>query len=150
MQSRISLSPALGPAVSLASSLEIPVPIHPSLLSILPRLQLVHDCWDLLSNQKQYYLPRGEREPDSAYKRRIDAALPSGFFRDALRTFAGMLTASHWCELHVRGQKLIRAGTRAEKIPELLGITPIRWAEIVEACAVRVVAMNQIADEEEL
>ena len=59
-----------------------------------------------------------------------------------------MLTASHWCELHVRGQKLIRAGTRAEKIPELLGITPIRWAEIVEACAVRVVAMNHMADEE--
>ena len=110
----------------------------------------MHDCWDLLNNQKEYYLPRREREPDSAYKRRIDAALPSGFFRDALRTFAGMLTASHWCELHVRGQKLIRAGTRAEKIPELLGITPIRWAEIVEACAVRVVAMNQIADEEEL
>ena len=55
-----------------------------------------------------------------------------------------------WRELHVRGQKLIRAGTCAKKIPELLGITPIRWAEIVEACAVRVVAMNQIADEEEL
>ena len=59
----------------------------------------MHDCWDLLNNQKEYYLPRGEREPDSAYKRRIDAALPSGFFRDALRTFAGMLTASHWREL---------------------------------------------------
>ena len=55
-----------------------------------------------------------------------------------------------WRELHVRGQKLIRAGTRAEKIPELLGITPIRWAEIVEACAVRVVAMNNMAEEEEL
>ena len=55
-----------------------------------------------------------------------------------------------WRELHVRGQKLIRAGIRAEKIPELLGITPIRWAEIVEACAVRVVAMNQMAEEEEL
>ena len=52
-----------------------------------------------------------------------------------------------WRELHVRGQKLIRAGTRAENIPELLGITPIRWAEIVEACAVRVVAMP-IGDEE--
>ena len=55
-----------------------------------------------------------------------------------------------WRELHVRGQKLIRAGTCAKKIPELLGITPIRWAEIVEACAVRVVAMNQIAEEDEL
>ena len=81
------------------AAMETPVPIHPSLLAILPRLQLVHDCWDLLNNQKEYYLPRGEREPDSAYKRRIDAALPSGFFRDALRTFAGMLTASHWREL---------------------------------------------------
>ena len=55
-----------------------------------------------------------------------------------------------WRELHVRGQKLIRAGTRAENIPELLGITPIRWAEIVEACAVRVVAINHMAEEEEL
>ena len=55
-----------------------------------------------------------------------------------------------WRELHVRGQKLIRAGTRVEKIPELLGITPIRWAEIIEACAVRVVAMNHMAEEEEL
>jgi len=54
-----------------------------------------------------------------------------------------------WRELHVRGQKLIRAGTRAEKIPDLLGITPMRWAEIVEACAVRVVAMNSIAEEED-
>ena len=26
----------------------------------------------------------------------------------------------------------------------------IRWAEIVEACAVRVIAINQIADEEDL
>lgn len=53
-----------------------------------------------------------------------------------------------WRELHVRGQKLIRAGTRAEKIPELLGVTPIRWAEIVEACAVRVVAMPPLSEEE--
>ena len=93
------ISSAVVPAVSLASPTEIRVPIHPSLLAILPRLQLVHDCWDLLNNQKEYYLPRGEREPDSAYKRRIDAALPSGFFHDALRTFAGMLTASHLHEL---------------------------------------------------
>ena len=55
-----------------------------------------------------------------------------------------------WRELHVRGQKLIREGTRAEKIPELLGLTTDRWAEIVEACAVRVVAMNHMAEEEEL
>jgi hypothetical protein len=41
---------------------EIPAPIHPSLLAILPRLRLAHDCWDLLNNQKEYYLPRGEWE----------------------------------------------------------------------------------------
>ena len=57
MQPRISLSPA----VLHGCPHEIPVPIHTSLLAILPRLQLVHDCWDLLNNQKEYYLPRGER-----------------------------------------------------------------------------------------
>jgi len=31
-----------------------------------------------------------------------------------------------------------------------LGLTAISWAEIVEACAVRVIAMNQIAEEEDL
>jgi len=55
-----------------------------------------------------------------------------------------------WRELHVRGQKLIRAGTCAKKIPELLGITTERWAEIIEACAVRVVAMNYMVEEGEL
>ncbi len=55
-----------------------------------------------------------------------------------------------WRELHAKGQKLIREGTSKDVIPELLGITPIRWAEIVEACAVRVIAMNQIAEEEDL
>ena len=45
--------------------MEIPVLIHPSLLAILLRLQLVHDYWDLLNNQKEYYLPLREREPDS-------------------------------------------------------------------------------------
>jgi len=95
----LQISIAVPPGVTPGSSTEAPVPIHPILLAILPRLQLVHDCWDLLNGRKEYYLPRGEREPDSAYSRRIDAALPSGFFRDALRTFAGMISASHWGEL---------------------------------------------------
>jgi len=55
-----------------------------------------------------------------------------------------------WRELHARGQKLIREGTSRDLIPELLGLTAIRWAEIVEACAVRVIAMNQLAEEEDL
>ena len=57
------------------------------------------DCWHLLASRREHYLIRGEREPESAYRRRLDSALPSGFFRDALRTFAGMLASSHWREL---------------------------------------------------
>ncbi|NQV09908.1 MAG: hypothetical protein HQ527_01880 [Cyanobacteria bacterium] len=51
------------------------------------------------AGRKQHCLPRGEREPESAYRRRVEAALPSGFFSDALRTFAGMLASSHWRQL---------------------------------------------------
>ncbi len=76
-----------------------PFPLRPTLAALLPRLDLIQDCWDLLADRKEHYLPRGEREPESAYRRRVEAALPSGFFRDALRTFAGMLASSHWREL---------------------------------------------------
>ena len=63
------------------------------------QLELVADCWNLLEGRKAHYLPRGEREPETAYRRRLDAALPSGFFRDALRTFAGMLSRESWQKL---------------------------------------------------
>jgi len=76
-------------------------------VALLPRLQLVQDCWKLLSGRREHYLPRGEREPESAYRRRVEAALPSGFFRDALRTFAGMLASSHWRELPASLQAVI-------------------------------------------
>ena len=84
-----------------------PWPLHPSLAALLPRLELIQDCWDLLAGRKEHYLPRGEREPETAYRRRLDAALPSGFFRDALRTFAGMLASSHWRELPASLQAVI-------------------------------------------
>jgi hypothetical protein len=67
----------------------------------------VQDCWHLLVGRREHYLPRGEREPESAYRRRVEAALPSGFFRDALRTFAGMLASSHWRELPASLQAVI-------------------------------------------
>ena len=85
----------------------LPWPLHPTLAVLLPRLQLVQDCWHLLAGRREHYLPRGEREPESAYHRRVDAALPSGFFRDALRTFAGMLASSHWRELPATLQAVI-------------------------------------------
>jgi hypothetical protein len=86
---------------------ELPISLHPTLAALLPRLQLVQDCWHLLSGRREHYLPRGEREPESAYRRRVEAALPSGFFRDALRTFAGMLASSHWRELPASLQAVI-------------------------------------------
>lgn len=86
--------------------------LHPSLAALLPRLQLVQDCWHLLggpngAGRKEHYLSRGELEPESACRRRVEAALPSGFFRDALRTFAGMLASSHWRELQALLQAVI-------------------------------------------
>jgi hypothetical protein len=92
--------------LSLATG-PLPWPLHPTLAALLPRLQLVQDCWHLLSGRREHYLPRGEREPESAYRRRVEAALPSGFFRDALRTFAGMLASSHWRELPASLQAVI-------------------------------------------
>ena len=35
-------------------------------------------------------------EPELCYQRRLTAARPSGFFRDALRTYAGMLSRLRW------------------------------------------------------
>ena len=77
---------------------------HPTLTALLPSLQITADCWALLaapdgSSRKEHYLPKGEREPDTAYRKRLDAARPSGFFRDALRTYAGMLSRGSWISL---------------------------------------------------
>ncbi|MCP9787470.1 hypothetical protein KBY99_00550 [Cyanobium sp. Maggiore-St4-Cus] len=46
-----------------------------------------------------------------------------------------------WRELHARGQKLLRQGLAPAQVPQQLGLTPARWAEIAAACSVRVVAM---------
>ncbi len=77
---------------------------HSVLVGQCPDLQITADCWALLaapdgSNRKEHYLPKGEREPDTAYRKRLDAARPSGFFRDALRTYAGMLSRGSWISL---------------------------------------------------
>ncbi len=77
---------------------------HPSLTALQPSLQIATDCWNLLSapdgsSRRQVYLPQGQREPQGAYERRLAAARPSGFFRDALRTYAGMLSRGSWLNL---------------------------------------------------
>ncbi|MEB3261771.1 MAG: hypothetical protein VKK94_02305 [Cyanobacteriota bacterium] len=81
-----------------------PWQLHPSLTALRDSLQNTADCWALLaapdgSSRKQHYLPKGEREPERAYRKRLDAARPSGFFRDALRTYAGMLSRGSWLSL---------------------------------------------------
>ena len=77
---------------------------HSTLTALQPSLQITADCWALLaaldgSSRKEQYLPKGEREPETAYRKRLDAARPSGFFRDALRTYAGMLSRGSWISL---------------------------------------------------
>lgn len=46
-----------------------------------------------------------------------------------------------WRELHARGQKLLRQGLAPAQVPQQLGLSAERWAEIAAACSVRVVAM---------
>jgi hypothetical protein len=77
------------------------------LVALQDRLQLVADCWNLLDgtggqSRRGLYLPQGSKEPEAAYLQRLADARPSGFFRDALRTYAGMLASVQWRE-HPRG-----------------------------------------------
>jgi DNA-directed RNA polymerase specialized sigma subunit len=85
-----------------------------------------------------------------------------GSFRPYARTYAngevyhylrdkGFLikVPASWRELHARGQKLLRLGTAAAEVPELLGVSAVRWREIGEACSQRVVAMEVECSEAE-
>jgi RNA polymerase sigma factor (sigma-70 family) len=82
-----------------------------------------------------------------------------GSFRPYARTYAngevyhylrdkGFLikVPASWRELHARGQKLVRLGTAAADVPELLGVSSKRWREIGEACDQKVVAMDALKD----
>jgi hypothetical protein len=46
-----------------------------------------------------------------------------------------------WRGLFASGQKLLRQGCPPAELPERLGVTPERWAEISTVCSVRVVAL---------
>ena len=77
---------------------------HQTLVSLQVRLQLVADCWNLLDgiggqSRRGPYLPQGSKEPEAAYRQRLANAPLSGFFRDALRTYVGMLASVQWREL---------------------------------------------------
>jgi DNA-directed RNA polymerase specialized sigma subunit len=76
-----------------------------------------------------------------------------GSFRPYARTYAngevyhylrdkGFLikVPASWRELYARGQKLLRLGKAEAEIPDQLGISQMRWVEIVVGCSQRVVA----------
>ena len=78
----------LSPTKPQVATPNAPWSVHPALSALQPSLEITADCWALLaapdgSSRKEHYLPKGEREPDTAYRKRLDAARPSGFFRDA-------------------------------------------------------------------
>jgi hypothetical protein len=57
---------------------------------------LVYDCWTLLelpdgTSRRPCICPR-HRRARACYLKRLEAARPTGFYRDALRTYAGMLS----------------------------------------------------------
>lgn len=85
---------------------------HPTLQAIRPQLAQVLDCWNLLqaldgSSRREVYLPQGMKEPDGVYRTRLEQSRPTGFFRDALRTYAGMLSTIHWRSLPESLQQVI-------------------------------------------
>jgi hypothetical protein len=90
--------------VSSLASQQTPWQQHPTLAALEPSLQITAHCWGLLAapdgtNRKEHYLPKGERQTKTAYLKRLDAARPSGFFRDALSTCAGRLSRGSWISL---------------------------------------------------
>jgi hypothetical protein len=85
---------------------------HATLRSLREQLQLCFDCWNLLdapggTSRRCVYLPPGAKEPDANYRNRVENARPSGFFRDALRTYAGMLSFLEYLALPPSLQRVI-------------------------------------------
>jgi DNA-directed RNA polymerase specialized sigma subunit len=100
----------------------------------------------LIKASRRYDIQRPGRSPNHfiAYARPFVNGEITHYLRDK-----GFLISvpGRWRELHARGQKLLRQGVAANQIPEELGLSPERWAEIAAACSVRVVAMAVAAQE---
>lgn len=65
---------------------------HPVLQEIADDLAMVNDCWENLRNSVDKYLPQEAAEPDDAYQQRLSWAVYTGFFREAINGFAGVLS----------------------------------------------------------
>ena len=70
---------------------------RPELVRILPQLEQAHDCWTLLNpdgqdDTKKKYLPKEPAEPEPAYRARLDRATYAPIYRDAIKSYAGLLS----------------------------------------------------------
>ncbi|MGB7564771.1 MAG: hypothetical protein WBM08_08455 [Prochlorococcaceae cyanobacterium] len=86
---------------------------HAAMLRALrDQLQLCFDCWNLLeapagASRHCVDLPPGANEPDTNDSNRVENVRPSGFFHDAVRTFAGMLSCLEYLALPLSLQRMI-------------------------------------------
>ena len=69
---------------------------RPELLRVLPQIEQAYDCWTLLNPEgmgsaKSKYLPKEPAEPDGAYKSRVSRSTYAPIYRDAIRSYAGLL-----------------------------------------------------------
>ena len=70
----------------------LPSFVHPTLADVSKELQVAADCWELLRDGKEEYLPKEVKEPPRAYKARLMRASYASFYRDAIVSYAGALS----------------------------------------------------------
>jgi hypothetical protein len=73
---------------------------RPELVRLLPQLEQAYDCWTLLNTDglgaaKSKYLHQEPAEPAMAYQARLGRATYAPIFRDAIRSYAGLLSRSY-------------------------------------------------------
>lgn len=71
---------------------ELPSYEHHVLRDVKEELVKVADCWNNLKGRLEVYLPKEPKEPKEAYKLRLGRVSYVGFFRDAITSFAGVLS----------------------------------------------------------
>lgn len=107
----------------------------------IPREDLQQEASVGLLKAARRYNP-GHGSPRPGHFRAFARPFINGEIRHYLRDRGFAISIpGQWRELHARGRKLLNAGVPPSQIPQRLGLTPQRWAEIVQACAVRVVAL---------
>jgi hypothetical protein len=76
----------------LFDSPQLPTWKHPALRDVEADLDLLLDCWVGLRGKEAEYLPKEQKEPDQAYKSRLQRATYVPSFRKAVEAMAGILS----------------------------------------------------------